>query len=173
MKKISIVFASSLLLAVSVASNAGADNRPVTLTPGAAFVIARPANWVLTTVKGTIHTPPGGAPTNPAGFGCADLSVSASSKEMVQPADGFAYPKWQHSGVATGSWAGGSCTYSFGVVPNSPFNLQLSWGNHNACDYVTGLNVAPGGTGPFTVAKGGTKVQDYTLTGATSCHWIQ
>jgi hypothetical protein len=59
------------------------------------------------------------------------------------------------------------------VPANSAFYLQLSWGNHHACDYVSGLTASPNGNlGPFTLPKGATKVQDFVVSGAPQCNWV-
>lgn len=177
LKALPLTLVTAGLVALLGSSDASADNK-VVLSPAAGqIVLQMPPGWSPTVVKGTIKTP-GGTPTSPAGFGCGDLSVTASSKEMVQPPpnpDGspaFAYPKWERHVNATGQWSSGECKYTLFVPPNSAFYLNLSWGNHGACDYVSGITASPGYTGPFTLPKGGSKVQDYTIAGTPQCGFV-
>jgi hypothetical protein len=125
-------------------------------------------------VKGTIKV--AGANTGSLTFKCDDMVVEAFSEEQTKPPPGykglwFSTPKWHRQAKATGSWSGGSCSYSVKVVAKSKFAVILSTdrlGSWDICD----VSSTPPQAGWFKVSPGETKDQDFTLD-AISCSNIK
>jgi hypothetical protein len=98
---------------------------------------------------------------------CDALEVVVSSKEQTPPPAGytglwFGQPKWTRHATATGTWSSGSCTYTVKVVSNSEFNVVVS--SPAECDGWYAATTVPPQAGPFKVAKGDTKEQNFTLS---------
>ena len=126
-----------------------------------------------TKVAGTIAVP--APPTgNLAGFGCGNITMTATSKEYLAPPPGgiFGAPKWTRSAVATGTYGSGSCSYSIPVPHNSDFYLTASGSGNFTCHVVsTWLGAQGYPVGPIKAPLAGTKTQNLSIS-KVSCDFI-
>jgi hypothetical protein len=159
MKKMRVLFASAVLVCVGISVHTSADAQ-VQVSPVVSPVVAR---LVASTVKGTITVPvnPGQGLT---GFKCENLVVFATSKDQTTPPEGggFSSPKWTRHTLASGNWASGSCSYAMIVPANSAFVLSANGSGPFECDVIPAFTTGTGGW--LTVAKAGSKMQNFTIS---------
>jgi hypothetical protein len=155
MKKILALAAPAALLSIIAATDASAEN--IRFNPG----IYR---FFATTVTGKISLP-NVTDSSLTGFGCSNVSVTATSKDMKPPAPGalFSSPKWIRS--ANASVVNGECHYSINVVPGSAFFLTTSGHGNYHCDVVETVMPSNGYVGPVTVPFNTTKTENLSITG--------
>lgn len=170
-KLLSLLAPAALVAIVGVTDQAQADTpapvvRPVSPIGTVAVNPNGPIRFFATTVKGTI-TVPQVQDAALKGFDCANIIVSATSKDTNPPPPGglFAQPKWTRSVAATGNYASGQCSYSMPVPGGSAFFLNANGHGSFHCDVVATW-IGPNGAqvGPITVPFGTTKVENFSIS---------
>lgn len=181
MNKLNLLVASALVAAVGIVTQSGDAQAqapaPQPSVQSRPVIGAQPTPVLsLTRVQGSINVAGAPLPAAPlTGWNCDDLAVSVTSKELnpPPPGGGFASPKWQKFGKASGTWTSGTCSYSVVVVANSEFTVNVSPSAKDyPCGYIQGLNVTPGYSPAITVPSGQSKVQNFTATGTALCKHV-
>jgi hypothetical protein len=166
MKKLFLLVPAAILTVGLMASEDATAGNP---TPAQVALSPVALRLFTTQVKGTVDM---SAARNGAyaGMTCAQLSVSATSQQMVTPTCPagqlcFAYPKWVHSeSKLTNGADANHCTYDILVPGGSAFTLSMGT-QVNTCQGsgITGI-ILKTNPGSITVPFGSTKDVDLAIT---------
>lgn len=121
MKKLARFVAPLALLAVIGATDRAEAEPNGVLSP-------RPTVIRPSIVEGTIAVPSLAGDKNLSSFTCADLVVTATSRDTGPlPPGGFVkMPKWTRTANATGEWQSGRCRYAMAVPAGSAFFVSAT-----------------------------------------------